>query len=77
LLALPTLAAALCGCALFLIAPNADPAGLSKQLSDLITPEQTRRFLHVWWIHTGLYSGFAVGLAGMIAAGRRLGRPVT
>jgi hypothetical protein len=71
MLAIPALSAMSLGGAFFLIAPDADPTRLTDQLRELLTPEQIRRFRLVWWIHTGLYAGFVLGLAAMIALARR------
>jgi len=68
---MPLAGAALLGLALPLIAGRFDPLRLSVQLDTLLNARQISRFKTVWWIHTGLYAGLSLGLAGMVAKGRR------
>src|SRR5580658_2209664 len=63
---MPAAGAVLMGLALPVIAGGFDPMGLSTSLDSLLDADQIARFKKVWWIHTGLYAGLAVGLAGMI-----------
>ena len=43
-----------------------DPLAFSAELKGVLTPEQIRRFLVVWWIHAGLYLGLLVALVWII-----------
>lgn len=63
---IPVLGAVLLGLALPIIASQFDPLGLSVSLNSLLDADQILRFRRVWWIHTGIYAGLAVGLVGMI-----------
>ena len=63
---MPALGAILLGLALPIILGGFDPMGLSSRLDSLLNADQIARFSRVWWIHTGLYAGLAVGLAAMI-----------
>ncbi len=44
---------------------------LSNKLNSFLNTEQIARFLRVWWIHSGLYAGMAIGLGVMIAWTRK------
>jgi hypothetical protein len=68
---MPAAGAVLMGLALPVIAGGFDPMGLSTNLDSLLDADQIARFKKVWWIHTGLYAGLAVGLAAMIIRQRR------
>jgi hypothetical protein len=55
---------------------RSDPAGLASkfydgglalQLDRFLVIGQTDAFLHVWWIHTGLYAGLLAGLLWLVA----------
>ena len=53
---------------------STDPMGFRFELRGLLTPDETARFLKVWWIHCGIYFGLLVGLlwgAASIQRGRR------
>jgi hypothetical protein len=63
----PVVGAILLGLALPLIVGGFDPLGLSGSLDSLLNADQIARFRRVWWIHTGLYAGLALGLTAMIA----------
>jgi hypothetical protein len=63
---MPAIGAVLLGVALPIIASAFDPMGLSARLDSLLNADQIFRFKKVWWIHTGLYAGMAIGLAAMI-----------
>ena len=63
---MPAVGAVFMGLALPLIARGFDPMGLSARLDSLLDAEQIARFRKVWWIHTGLYAGLALGLAVII-----------
>lgn len=43
-----------------------DPLAFSAELEGILTPEQVRQFLVVWWIHVGLYSGLLVAVLWII-----------
>jgi hypothetical protein len=43
-----------------------DPLAFSAELEGILPPEQVRRFLVVWWIHAGLYSGLLVAVFWII-----------
>ena len=63
---MPVAGAVLLGVALPIIAGRFDPLGLSAQLDSLLDADQLLRFRRVWWIHTGLYAGLAIGLAALL-----------
>ena len=42
----------------------------TKYRDSVLNAEQIARLRRVWWIHTGLYSGLAAGLAAMILGAR-------
>jgi hypothetical protein len=63
---MPLVGAVLLGLALPIMAGGFDPFGLSAHLDSLLNAGQIIRFRRVWWIHTGLYAGLAIGLAAMI-----------
>jgi hypothetical protein len=63
---LPVVGAVLVGLVLPLLASGSDPIGLSARLDTLLNADQIAQFRRVWWIHTGLYAGLAIGLAAMI-----------
>lgn len=71
LLALPVVCAVIAGVTATACLGGLDPANLSAQVSGLVGADQMARFLRVWWIHTGLYAGLALGLAGMVVLVRR------
>lgn len=77
LLAIPVLAALAAGTVAWICAPGWDPVHLAASLDGVISPSQLKDFRQVWWIHTALYTGLALGLAAMILAGRRLARAQT
>ncbi len=54
-----------------LIAGKFDPIHLSDELNSFLGTGQIARFLQVWWIHCGLYSGLVAGLVVMIEQARR------
>jgi len=66
LLVIPVQSAILGGPAAGLCLSRFDPMNWATELASLMTPQQIAQFRLVWWIHTGLYSGFAIGLAVMI-----------
>jgi hypothetical protein len=63
---MPIVGAVLLGLALPIIAGGFDPMGISPGLDSLLNADQIVRFRKVWWIHTGLYAGLAIGLAAMM-----------
>jgi len=63
---MPVVAAVFLGATLPIIAGGFDPFALSARLDSLLNADQIIRFRKVWWIHTGLYAGLVMGLAGMI-----------
>ena len=66
LLWMPVAGAILCGVAMPLAFSKFDPARFSSQLPGLLNAGGIARFLQVWWIHVGLYTGMVIGLAVMI-----------
>jgi hypothetical protein len=63
---IPVLSAVI-GAGIFpLIFSSFDPARFDSQLNGLLENAQKSKFREVWWIHVGLYAGFAAGLAVMI-----------
>lgn len=63
---MPVFGAIVLALALPMIAGHFDPMRLSASLDSLLNADQIGRFRRVWWIHTGLYAGLALGLAPMI-----------
>ena len=57
-----------------LIASRFDPLGLAAKLDGIIADGAIVQFRRVWWIHTGLYSGLAAGLAALIVTVLKLRR---
>jgi hypothetical protein len=57
----PAVGAALFGCLIPLCCRSLDPLGYGRMLDGGIEDSDIRWFVMVWWIHTGLYLGLAVG----------------
>jgi hypothetical protein len=68
---MPVAGALVLGIALPILAGGFDPIGLAAKLDSLLNAEQLVRFRKVWWIHTGLYAGLAVGLVAIMLRQRR------
>lgn len=68
---MPLAAAVLCGILVPILLSRFDPAHLAAQLGSMIDTTRIERFLQVWWIHIGLYTGMIIGLAAMML---RLGK---
>jgi hypothetical protein len=66
LLWMPVAGAILFGIALPLALSKFDPARFSSQLDSMLIAGKIDRFLQVWWIHVGLYTGMVIGLTAMI-----------
>jgi len=59
--------AVLLGVVMPMIFSSFDPARFAVELEGLVDANQIRRFIIVWWIHSGLYVGAFVGLIWAIA----------
>ena len=68
---MPLTGAVLLSLTLPIIAGRFDPIGLSARLDSLLRTDQIVLFRKVWWMHTGLYAGLALGLAAMIIRVRK------
>jgi hypothetical protein len=62
----PLAAAIVVAAALPILARDADPFQFGADLEPLLNPGQIARFLWVWWMHTGLYTGMFLGLVALI-----------
>jgi len=63
---MPLVGAVLLGLMLPIVAGGFDPMGISASLNSLLNANQIARFNRVWWIHSGLYAGMAIGLVAMM-----------
>lgn len=67
----PLTVAIFCSVALPLFFSSLDPLDYAGALQGLLVSSQVKRFLIVWWTHSGLYIGLVAGLTWAIAEARR------
>jgi hypothetical protein len=58
----PLACAIVCVCLFPLLFRRFDPLNVAGTLQPLLEPGRLSRFMLVWWIHSGLYTGLAAGL---------------
>ncbi len=68
----PFLLAMVLASVFFVSLSGIDPLQFGSRLDSLVSSEELVRFLWVWWIHLGLYTGFLIGsFWSVLAVGRR------